>query len=86
MKSLAVQRLKKLEEQCIHHFKLINYDYVNIVDHYCSFGKLIEFKRPKGKKFRSLRSGNFIMFLKTNLGYLSQIALKSMQLLILKKD
>ena len=31
----------------------------------------------------SLRSGNFIMFLKTNLGYLSQIALKNMQLLIL---
>ena len=35
------------------------------------------------KKFPSLRSGNFIMFLKTNLGYLSQIAQKNMQLLIL---
>ena len=33
IKSLAVQRLKKLEEHCIHHFKLINYDYVNIMDH-----------------------------------------------------
>ena len=32
-KSLAVQRLKQLEEQCTHHFKLINYDYVNIMDH-----------------------------------------------------
>ena len=32
IKSLAVQRLKKLEEQYIHHFNLINYDYVNIVD------------------------------------------------------
>ena len=27
IKSLIVQRLKKLEEQCIHHFNLINYDY-----------------------------------------------------------
>ena len=35
------------------------------------------------KKLPSLRSGNFIMFLKTNLGYLSQIALENMQLLIL---
>ena len=34
------------------------------------------------KKLPSLRSGNFIMFLKTNLGYLSQIALENMQLLI----
>ena len=35
------------------------------------------------KKLPSLRSGNFIMFLKTNLGYLSQIAVENMQLLIL---
>ena len=34
------------------------------------------------KKLSSLRSGNFIMFLKTNLGYLAQIAQKNMQLLI----
>ena len=33
IKSFTVQRLKKLEEQCIHHFNLINYDCVNIVDH-----------------------------------------------------
>ena len=30
----------------------------------------------------SLSLGNFIMFLKTNLGYLFQIALKNMQLLV----
>ena len=33
IKCLAGRRLKKLEEQCIHYFKLINYDYVNIMDH-----------------------------------------------------
>ena len=32
-------------------------------------------------KLPSLRSGNFIMFLKTKLGYLSQIVLKNTQLL-----
>ena len=37
----------------------------------------------KKRQSYSLRSGNFIMFLKTNLGYLSQIALENMQLLIL---
>ena len=31
---------------------------------------------------RSLRWGNFIMFLKTDIGYLSQIALKNIQLLV----
>ena len=33
IKSLAVQRLKKLEEQCVRHIKLINYYYINIMDH-----------------------------------------------------
>ena len=33
------------------------------------------------KKLSSLRSGNFILFLKTSLGYVSQIALKNMLLL-----
>ena len=33
IKSLAIQRLMKLEEQCIHDFKLIKYDYVKIMDH-----------------------------------------------------
>ena len=38
------------------------------------------------KKLPSIRSGNFIMFLKTNLVYLSQIALKNMHLLTQIKD
>ena len=71
IKSLEVQRLNnKLEEQCIHHFNLIKY---------LTEGKV----RLNGKTF-SLRSGNFIMFLKTNLGYLFQAALKNMQLLVLQ--
>ena len=45
--SLAVQRLKKLEEQCIHHFKLINYGFVNITT---SLGKFKLIERPKCKK------------------------------------
>ena len=47
IKSLAVQRLKKWEEQCIHHFKLINYDFVNIIT---SLGKFKLIERHKGKK------------------------------------
>ena len=33
IKSLIVQCMKKLEKQWIHHFNLINYDYVNIMGH-----------------------------------------------------
>ena len=29
----AFQYYKMLKEQCIHHFNLINYDYVYIMDH-----------------------------------------------------
>ena len=49
-KSLAVQRLKKLEVQCIHHFNLIKYLVPMTVSilWITSFGKLIE--RPKGNK------------------------------------
>ena len=74
IKSLAVQPLKKLKEQCIHDFNLIKYlvPMTTSILWITSFGKLME--RPKGKK---LRSGNFISFLKTNLGYLSQIVLKT---------
>ena len=92
IKSLAVQRLKRneLEEQRIHHFNLIKYlvPMTMSILWITSFGKLMEGLKVRNYKSRfmqsscSLRSGNFIMFLKTNLGYLSQIALKSMQLLV----
>ena len=50
IKSLDVQRLKKLEEQCIHHFNLIKYlvPMTMSILWITSFGKLME--RPKGKK------------------------------------
>ena len=50
VKSLAVQRLKKSEEQCIHHFSFIKYlvPMTMSILWITSFGKLTE--RPKGKK------------------------------------
>ena len=49
-KRLAGQRLKKLEEHCIHHFNVIKYlvPMTMSILWITSFGKLME--KPKGKK------------------------------------
>ena len=52
IKSLAVQGLKKLEEQFIHHFNLIKYlvPATMSILWITSFEKLMERPRPEGKK------------------------------------
>ena len=52
IKSLAVQRLKKLEEQCIHHLNLIKYlvPMTMSILWITIFGKLTERPRPEGRK------------------------------------